>query len=58
MAMRPRAGVARMGRQRKWCSRSSSEGALKLSTSTPWGFTPDMTCLIVPSFPAASSAWK
>ena len=33
-------------------------GALKEVTWQPCGFTPDMTCLIVPSFPAASIAWK
>ena len=38
-----------MQRQRKLWSRSSAEGFLKLNTSQPWGFTPDMTCLIVPS---------
>ena len=26
-------------------------------TSHPWGFRPDITCLIVLSFPAASIAW-
>jgi len=30
---------------------SSADGALNDHTSTPSGFTPDMTCLIVPSFP-------
>ena len=34
------------------------EGCLKLVTWQPCGFTPDMTCRIVPSFPAASIAWK
>ena len=33
-------------------------GALKEETWQPCGFTPDITCLIVPSFPAASMAWK
>jgi len=33
-------------------------GTLKLCTETPWGFTPLITCRIVPSFPAASSAWS
>ena len=58
MAICPRDGEAFMGRQRKWWSRSSSVGALKLETQTPCGLTPDMTCLIVPSLPAASIAWK
>ena len=42
---------------KSWSS-SSSEGALNEKTWHPWGFTPDMTCLIVLSFPAASIAWK
>src|SRR5450755_3672926 len=29
-------------------------GALNPMTSQPWGFTPVMTCLMAPSFPAAS----
>ena len=33
-------------------------GALKLATWQPCGFTPENTCLIAPSFPAASIAWK
>ena len=33
-------------------------GALKEDTWQPCGFTPDITCLMVPSFPAASMAWK
>ena len=32
------------------------EGGLKLNTSQPWGLTPDMTCSIAPSLPAASIA--
>jgi len=43
-------------RHRKSCSRSSAEGTLKEYTRQPCGFTPDMTCLIVLSFPAASMA--
>ena len=33
-------------------------GALKEYTWQPCGLTPDMTCLIAPSLPAASIAWK
>jgi len=32
---------------------SSAEGALKEKTAVPCGLTPDITCLIVPSLPAA-----
>ena len=32
MAISPRAGATRAGRQRKWCSRSSSDGALNECT--------------------------
>src|SRR5947207_2019993 len=38
--------------------RSSLEGDLNEYTWQPCGFTPDMTCLIAPSLPAASIAWK
>src|SRR5579863_3862399 len=33
-------------------------GCSKLKTWQPCGFTPDMTCLMRPSLPAASIAWK
>ena len=33
-------------------------GCLKLETWQPSGFTPDSTCLMAPSLPAASMAWK
>ena len=58
MPIRPRSGRHRMYRQRKLWSSSSAEGFLKLKTWQPWGLTPDMTCLIVPSLPAASIAWR
>ena len=45
-------------RHRNVWSRSSLEGCLKETTCTPCGFTPDMTCLIVESLPAASIAWN
>ena len=34
------------------------DGCLKEYTWHPCGFTPDMTWLMVPSFPAASIAWN
>ncbi len=37
---------------------SSSDGTPKLTTRQPRGLTADSTCLIVPSLPAASMAWK
>ena len=30
----------------------------ELNTWQPWGLTPDMTCSMAPSLPAASMAWK
>ena len=36
----------------------SADGTLKLSTLTPCGLTPLITWRIVPSLPAASSAWS
>ena len=58
MPIRPRSGSCLLQRQRKSWSSSSFEGALKAATWQPCGLTPDMTCLIAPSFPAASIAWK
>ena len=58
MPMCPRFGRYGVQRHRKSWSSSSLEGALNEATSQPCGFTPDMTCLIVPSLPAASIAWK
>jgi len=58
MPIRPRSGTRFMHRQRNVWSSSSSDGFLKLVTSTPCGFKPDITCLIAPSLPAASIAWK
>src|SRR5689334_22136561 len=55
--MVPRPGSAIAARHRKSWSSSFGVGTLKLVTSTPCGFTPLMTCWIVPSFPAASMAW-
>src|ERR1017187_8797226 len=40
------------------CCNSAGLGCLKLNTWQPCGLTPDITCLITPSLPAASSAWK
>ena len=42
---------------KSWSS-SSADGALNENTWHPVGFTPDMTCLMVPSLPAASIAWN
>jgi hypothetical protein len=58
MPMRPRSGRSRVVRQRKSCSNSVALGCLKLKTWQPYGLTPDITCLMAPSFPAASIAWK
>ena len=56
--MRPRSGAAFEIRQRKVWSSSSADGFRNEITCTPCGFTPDMTCSIVESLPAASIAWK
>jgi hypothetical protein len=56
MPMRPRSGKRFAQRQRKSWSNSSADGALNEETSQPCGFTPDITCLIALSFPAASMA--
>ena len=45
-------------RHRKSWSSSSAVGALNANTWHPTGFTPDITARIVPSLPAASSAWN
>src|SRR5262245_22820178 len=58
MPMRPRSGSALAQRHRKSWSSSSAEGALNEYTWQPCGFTPDITCLMAPSLPAASMAWK
>src|SRR6266853_792537 len=58
MPILPRSGRARVARHRKSWFSSSVEGSLNALTLQPWGFKPDMTCLIVPSFPAASMAWR
>ena len=58
MPMRPRSGRHFDVRHRKSWSSSSADGALKEKTWQPCGLTPDITCLIVPSLPAASIAWK
>ena len=47
-----------MVRQRKSWSSSSADGALNEYTWQPCGLTPDITCLMAPSLPAASMAWK
>src|SRR5262245_40747694 len=58
MPIRPRSGRALAYRHRKSWSRSSVEGCLNENTWQPCGLMPDITCLIVPSLPAASIAWK
>ena len=58
MPMRPRSGSARMQRHRKSWSSSSLDGALNEWTWQPCGLTPDITCLMAPSLPAASIAWN
>ena len=58
MPMRPRSGSALEMRQRKSWSSSSADGFLNETTCTPCGFTPDMTCSIAESLPAASIAWR
>jgi hypothetical protein len=42
---------------KSWSS-SSAFGALYANACVPTGLTPDITARIVPSLPAASSAWK
>ena len=56
--MRPRSGAFFWIRQRKVWSSSSLDGLLNDTTDTPWGFTPDITCSMVESLPAASIAWN
>ena len=58
MPMRPRSGSSRVVRHRKSWSSSSALGCLKLKTWQPCGLTPDITCLMTPSLPPASIAWK
>src|ERR1700676_1009592 len=58
MPIMPFSGVAKWLRHRKSCASSFAEGSLKDVTLQPCGFTPDMTCRIVPSFPPASMACK
>ncbi len=58
MPMRPRSGNAFDVRHRKSWSSSSDEGVLNETTWTPCGFTPDITCSIAESLPAASIAWR
>ena len=56
MPIRPRSGSERVVRQRKSCSSSVALGCLKLNTWQPCGLTPDITCRMAPSLPAASIA--
>ncbi len=56
--IRPRSGAALLMRHRNVWSSSSLDGCLNETTCTPWGFTPDMTCSMVESLPAASMAWN
>ena len=58
MPICPRSGRQRVVRQRKSCASSAVLGCLKLKTWQPCGFTPDITCLMALSLPAASMAWK
>ena len=48
--------VARGAPEKKSCCSSPTLGYLKLKTWHPCGVTPDITCLMAPSFPAASVA--
>ena len=54
----PPFGSALLQRHRKSWLRSSADGCLKATTWHPCGLTPDITCLMVPSLPAASMAWS
>jgi hypothetical protein len=58
MLIRPRSGRSRLVRHTKIVFQFGSAGCLKLNTWHPWGLTPDITCLMAPSFPAASIARK
>ena len=58
MPMRPRSGRFTVVRHMKSWSSSCGVGALNENTCTPCGLMPDITCLIAPSLPAASIAWK
>ena len=58
MPIRPRSGRFFVVRHMKSWSSSSFDGALNENTWQPCGLMPDMTCLIAPSLPAASIAWK
>jgi len=58
MPIRPRSGRSRVVRRRKSCYSSAALGCLKLNTWQPCGLTPDIACLMAPSLPAASMAWK
>ena len=58
------ADVAAVGQALSCSARDSrgrgprADGALKEKTWQPCGLMPDMTCLMAPSLPAASMAWK
>ena len=58
MLMAPSSGSAFEQRHKKSWPSSSADGCLKASTRHPCGLTPDMTCFMVPSLPAASMAWR
>ena len=56
-AARARARPCEIRHRNVWSS-SSLDGCLNDTTCTPCGLTPDMTCSIVESLPAASIAWN
>ena len=58
MPIWPRRGSSRTQRHRKSWSSSSADGCLKAATRQPCGLTPEKTCLMALSLPAASRAWK
>ena len=58
MPMRPRSGRSRVVRHRKSCCSSVGAGMLEAEDLAALGLTPDITCLMTPSLPAASIAWK
>ena len=58
MPMRPRSGSAFVIAPQEVVVELLGRRLLERDDLQPCGFTPDMTCLIVPSLPAASIAWK
>jgi len=56
MPIFPRGGMQRFVRHKKIVGQFLARRLLEREESTPCGLTPDITCLIVLSFPAASIA--